>query len=190
MNKIYIKEVVQDNRYKPVDWTLDKEIADDTIGYFEEYSLEDGVKLILDEFDDFFFVGVDWNEGSFLETLESVCEENDFDIEFVDVTNFMQKTSADEAEAYFMYWDNVEGCVWRFEMFNEIAEWAIEFYLKDIIDLDSTDVETELDWFLDIQSESDSILLEMESREYQFVKTCLKSHPDWMACAEVEKWDF
>ena len=189
MNKIYIKEVIVDGEYKPVDWTLDKEVAEDTIGYFEEYSLEDGVELILNEFDDFVYVGVDWDEGSFLETLEAVCEEHDFDIEFVDVTNFMQKTSADESEAYFMYWDNEEGCIWSFDQFNDVAEWDIEFYLKDIVNTESEDVETELDWFLDIQSEEDSIFLEIVSNIYKYVGECLAENPEFLACTNTQKWD-
>ena len=187
-NKIYIKEVIKDNRYMPVDWTVDSEVAEDTIGYFEEYSLEDGVKLILNEFEDITFVGVEWDEDSFISTLEKVCDSEGFNIDYVDTTNFCQKTSADEAEAYILYWDGAEGCIWSFNQFNDVAEWNIEFHLKDIVNLESTDVETELDWFLDIQSESDSILLEMESREYSDVESCLKSHPHWMACAEVGKW--
>ena len=189
MNKIYIKEVIVDGEYKPVDWTLDKEVAMDTIGYFEEYDLSEGVELILNEFNDFHFVGVDWDEGSFLETLEEVCNDNDFYIEFIDVDNFNQKVSSDAAEPYFMYWNGSEGCIWSFDQFNDVARWAIEFYLKDIINLESTQVEDELDWFLDIQSESDSILLEMESREYYDVEHCLKSHPHWITCTEVGYWD-
>lgn len=188
-NKIFIKEVIVDNEYKPVDWTLDKEVAEDTIGYFEEYDLAEGIELILDEFDDFTYVGVDWAEGSFLSTLEEVCEANDFDIEFVDVSNFRQKSLSDEAEAYILYWDGAEGCIWSFNQFNDVAEWDIEFYLKDIVNLESTDVETELDWFLDIQSEEDSILLEIVANIYNYVGECLAENPEFLACTNTQKWD-
>lgn len=51
---IYVKEITNYNNMEvvPVDWTLSSQEAYEQLGEYTEYSLEEGVQVVIDAFDD------------------------------------------------------------------------------------------------------------------------------------------
>ena len=184
-DKIYIKEIIDNYMCKPVDWTLDKKEADKTIGEFYEYELGAGVDYILDHFVDFDFLSCTRFFEVFHDDLMKYCEENELDYRNVDIENFKHD---EELHAYFIYHSQGEACVWSFDAFEDVAEWDIEHYLKDILDLDSDEVESELDWFLNINDYGESKYLSDVVRDYDDVRLILQNNQHWICCTDIEGW--
>lgn len=177
---------IKERRYVPVDWCMSKEEC--KIGRYHEHPLEEGVSFVLDEFDDFDFVGVHNSYESLMaDVLDYSLENEECDFDFVDIDNELSaKLDNQEEAACFIYCDGTgESCVFDFEQFNMIAEWDIEMHLKSVLgdNIDSEDIVDVLDVFFDLFNQEE---LDVEGCNY--VCEYLFKHYDLFNCVDFRSF--
>lgn len=130
MNKIWIKEIFAD-RYDecvPVDWTMDESKKDLQFGEYNEYSLDEGAKVVIDAFDNYEYLGVFTTLKGFLESLLGFMEEEDVkNIGNIDCFN------EGRPHAYFLQVFDDEVTVHEFSEFNDLLGFNFNLYLEDIL---------------------------------------------------------
>ena len=177
---------IKERRYVPVDWCMSKEEC--KIGRYDETTLEEGVPFVLEEFDDFDFVGVhNTYESLMADVLDYSLENEECDFDFVDIDNELSaKLDNQEEAACFIFCDGAgESCVFDFEQFNMIAEWDIEMHLKSVLgdDIDSEDIFDVLDVFFDLFDDE-----ELNVEGYDDVCEYLFKHYDLFNCVDFRSF--
>lgn len=127
---MFVKEIYNNEEYVPVDWCMNKE--DCRVGAYSEMSLEEGVSTIIEQFDNYEFVGVYNNYRSLVNQIHKDCK--------ISGNNFDTREASDELIKMFLEFKDVaciirwddhgNGRVFSFEEFNRIAQTDIELYFK------------------------------------------------------------
>lgn len=177
---------IKERRYVPVDWCMSKEEC--KIGRYDETTLEEGVPFVLEEFDDFDFVGVhNTYESLMADVLDYSLENEDCDFNHVELyADLSAKLDNHEEAACFIFCDGTgESCVFDFEQFNMIAEWDIEMHLKSVLgdDTDSEDIVDVLDVFFDLFDEE-----ELDVEGCNDVCEYLFKHHDLFNCVDFRSF--
>lgn len=185
---MFIKTVynVEQGKYVPVDWCMN--VEDCKIGRYHERTLEDGVSSVLEEFDDYDFVGVHNSYESLMaDVLDYSLENPECDFDFVELdTELRDKFMNNQEAACFIFCDGAgESCVFDFEQFNIIAAWDIEMHLKSVLgdDIDSEEVFDVLDVFFDLFDDE-----KIEVEGYDDVCEFLFKHHDLFNCVDFKSF--
>ena len=185
---MFIKMIhnMKERRYVPVDWCMN--VEDCKIGRYQEQTLEAGVPFVLEEFDEFDFVGVhNTYESLMADVLDYSLENEECDFDFVDIDNELSAKldNQEEAACFIFCCGTGESCVFDFEQFNMIAEWDIEMHLKSVLgeDIDSEDIVDVLDAFFDL---FDGEELDVEGCDY--VCEYLFKHYDLFNCVDFRSF--